>query len=261
MINTIGKSLVAVNLAVSAVFFAMAAGVYFYQIDWGRREPIEDVGEFIPSELDKRVAAVWKQRSARGSGEAMVSAALSSYEAARYRWAENTRWAKQELATLENSPGDLEVYELKETNNKLALLPPSPLGRPELSAKKVQFLYRGQAFAVNKSVLLYYNTLAVKDKQIVELTNQIKAENDKQQELTEELLGKVDPKTKQVVRVGLHEVQSNEWKAREALKAEIKAIRPLWVRRLVDTELLSKRTERLQRRLAELERLGVAAQK
>jgi hypothetical protein len=58
MFNTIGKTLVLINLGLALLALAFAAGIFFQQVDFGWKEPRKNLDQRVPSEIDKRIAAV-----------------------------------------------------------------------------------------------------------------------------------------------------------------------------------------------------------
>src|SRR5262249_14118943 len=116
VINTLGKLLVLVNLAVAVFLLGLAAMTYFHPIDWGRKNPRKawmDVppgksgdrppNEVVASELDKRMAALKKQADDRPRAEAHLESALRSRDPVQLTFAENHLEYVKDLERLEFS--------------------------------------------------------------------------------------------------------------------------------------------------------------
>src|SRR5690349_20215903 len=58
MFNLLGKTLVVFNAGLSMLFLTLALGIFTNQIDWGWKEPRQVLHTRVPSEIDKRTAAV-----------------------------------------------------------------------------------------------------------------------------------------------------------------------------------------------------------
>src|SRR5437867_1945958 len=51
-----GKILVVINVALSLLFLSWSAMVFTQSVDWGWKEPRKELGQKVPSELEKRKA-------------------------------------------------------------------------------------------------------------------------------------------------------------------------------------------------------------
>jgi hypothetical protein len=204
MINLIGKTLVAFNVALSLILITFAVGIYTNRIDWGWREPQQDLGTRIPSEIDKRTAAVKMFLRHRDQ----VEAALNEAQQETVKDAED--WA---ISHLNQEQMVAEVDKAIVAKNKTHL-------ELQTEAKKLQ--------------------------------EQIGAELEKLTKLSGLISGVMDPDKKKKLEPGLTDLLEEEHQLHNQLRKEIEAIRPFWVRKLVESQILVARREALQQRLNEL---------
>ena len=55
--NTLGKGLVFLNLLLALLALSCSAGIYLQFVDWGWREPRQELNYQVASHIDKRLAA------------------------------------------------------------------------------------------------------------------------------------------------------------------------------------------------------------
>jgi len=243
MINHLGKGLVLVTTAVSGVFLAWAIAVYTQTIDWGWKDPRKELGERIPSEIDKRTAAVKDALAFKARAQAGVVNAAEGLAVAEKDYPHNVLLYRDKLAELRADPGKIKVVELKYDKNGV-LVRNAPRATAEPAFETV-------VPGAEKSSAGYLAELKKVQADLDALTAEIKDLTEKEKELTVNLNGKKDEDGK-VVKVGMYELLEKEKKTQEQVKVESEYLQPLWVRELVDAQLLLARMGRLDQRLAEL---------
>jgi hypothetical protein len=251
--NYLGKGLVLVNFLCSVCLLAWAGAIYAQKLDWGWKDPRKYLDERVPSEFDKRAAMV--REALRGRDRAAAEVAAAQKDVSRYQdmLPRNHLWYNAELARLESADEDIEVLQVKTDKGQLVL---DKQLRPMLD-KKVTFT-DGEAddpakktTEVNRSFVRYRADLDKVRKASSAVTQNIKEQIEKQADLTVRLNGEKDDMGK-VVKVGLYGLMEEETRTQDQLQKEMSYLRPLWVRELVDAQLLLERRMGLEARLREL---------
>jgi hypothetical protein len=251
MINLVGKTLVFVNLALSLFFLSWALAIYTQRLDWGWKDPRKDLGERVPSEYDKRTLMLeeFQQSKARADGD--VAAARTELAVPQLALPENHFWYNAELARLELAEGEIKVKAIQRNKGRL-VLDPKALGRPVLGEIVPGVVHAAKGYRDELEALR--QKVRKGAEKVQELVKQEKA-------LTDQLSKGLDEQKK--LRPGLNDLLDEEFRTQEQLKREADFLRPMWVRELVNAQLLVERRQRLETRLAELkaalERRPVAA--
>jgi hypothetical protein len=247
--NYLGKGLVLVNMLLSVSFLSWAGAIYMQKMDWGWKDPRKYLDERVPSEIDKRTALLKEAVRGRDRATAAVAAAQKDLARHEHLLPRNHLWYNAELARLELSPEKgIEILEVKFDKGRVAQ---DKLKRPVLE-KKVTFTDADKKTTdVDKSFESYRADLKKVQEDIETVTASIKGWIEKQKDLTIRLNGEKDEKGK-VVKLGLYDLMEEETKAQDQLQKEMAYVRPLWVRELVDAQLLVERRQGLEARLAEL---------
>jgi hypothetical protein len=244
MINYLGKGLVLVTVAVSGLFLAWTLAIFTQTVDWGWKDPRKGLGERMPSEIDKRIAAVKEALRFKARAEAVAKSAGDALVAAEQDFPSNVLSYQAKLKELREAPGKIKVVELKLDKGVLARASKRATAGP---------VYENVVPGAEKSTAGYFVDLKKIQVAMDAATTEIKDLTEKEKELTENLNGKKD-ETGKAVKVGMYELLEREKKTQEQLKAEAEYLQPLWVRELVDAQLLIARMGRLDQRLEELKR-------
>jgi hypothetical protein len=255
MVNYVGKTLVFVNLLLSGAVFAWALAVYTQKVDWGWKDPRMELGERVPSEIDKRSAALQEALAARSRAVQEVEAAGRGLAVCRERLPFNHEWYKKQLEELDLSGAEnLAVLPLQFDKKGLLvvenvappantfLLDPGALGRPVLDKAKVA--------GVSLSLTGYRGKLASLHGEMVTIGAKIQELIGQQEKLTKELNGGEDADKRR--RPGYLQLLQDERKTQEQLKEEVVFLLPFRARESADAQLLLERRQQLQERLVEL---------
>jgi len=242
MIDTLGKSLVLVTTAVSGVFLAWSIAVYTQTIDWGWKEPRKELGERVPSEFDKRVAAVKETATFLERGQAVAGDAADTLAVAEQDYPTNVLLYRNKLAELKSADGKIKVEELKYNNGVLARFPEKD---PRATSPPV---FNGVVKDAEKSTAGYRKEFNKLDADIVAVTGKIDKMIKQEGELTINLNGIKG------VKAGMYELQEKEKTMQDKLQDTMDKLQPLWVRELVNAQLLLARMGRLDQRLDELKK-------
>lgn len=271
MINLLGKTLLVIYVAGSIMLMTFAGALYLNAVDYGwkqprqvyidseARKPAENAA--VPSRFDKREAAVRKVTRQKWESLLRLGQAQASYQEIEPFLADNRLKGDAELAKLENGPGEFVVKDIKFDDQGLLGLEPSPnnraLGFPALEV-------------VVPGVSMSYSSYVAK---LADVNSRIKTAQDRTDEvlkleelLTNRMTGAIDKDGKQirqngaVVQPGWYYLLEAEATAQRRLKAEVEYLQPLWVKELVDAQLLVSRRDILQKRLEELRAQGYSVQ-
>lgn len=258
MINNLGKILVLLNLAISGLFLAFALGIFTNTIDWGWKEPRKVVDERIPSELDKRMAALDQANREREYAKKRVLQAQRNRLGVEPVWPENKLWYTRRLDSLLSTAPLQDDPFFQNGIPKLVIQNGQPeldkSGRPK-TAEPWEFVDpadKTRKVVLQKSLPGYLKEIGDLQQEIINLNQDIKQLIEKQKVITLALGGEVDENLKKKIRPGLYDLLDQESELQKQVKREIETIRPLWVQKLVDAELLLNRRNRLQLRLEEL---------
>jgi hypothetical protein len=259
MINYLGKTLVFVNLLLSVALLAWAVGIYTQKVDWGWKEPRKELGERVPSEIDKRLVA-WKEAqrvkaavvgtSDPEGKKAPTGIAAEERNLRRYQFLlpSNHLAYDVELKRLASVPGQIEIKRLDIDKGKLKVNEANLL--PVFDGNVTYTDPSKKTLAVDQSYDTYRAHLRDIGQQIDAVTVAIKEQIKQEENLTRKLNGgKAEGKEG---RPGLYDLLLHEGKVQDELKKETAYVRPRWVRELVDVQLLLERREGLQERLDQL---------
>jgi hypothetical protein len=295
--NAIGKMLVLINLALSLLMLGWALTVYFHPIDWGHNmprkaylDPPKSKSDAEPNvrkapEAAKHLAALQRDVNARPRAEANLDRALRNRDSLRRIFAKNHLEYVAEVEKLERGGrrgwsrrwDDIEIRELKyDDNTGLLVLEPRGMtvldaaGAPELDDKKNPVVddnrriggvvYDKVLPTVNKSYAAYAAELDQVLMDIKATSERIKGWIEKEEKLTVRVNGTRDKAGKFIVP-GYYDLYDLEKLAQARLGKEIEYVQPLWVRELVNAQLLLERSRALRRRLQELGDKNVVAAK
>jgi len=279
--NTIGKFLVLMNVAVSVVMLIWALTIFLDPIDWGRKnprlaynDPPKDTKEktlpnqVVASELQKHNLRLKFAVDARPRAELRLEKALNNRNSLELLFAAYHLKYLKKIEELENSPDAVAIHEPKYDDQGLPVLEPKGMvvldhnNKPVMddkgnvvidTNKRIGFpVFEDKALAdANQSYVTYAAEL---DKILVDIyrtsekiTNWIAQE----EKLTVRVTGVRDPLGKFIVP-GYHDLMELEAQAQRRLKIEIEYVQPLWVRELVNAQLLLERSRGLKARLQEL---------
>jgi hypothetical protein len=257
--NYLGKSLVLVNLLLSVFFLAWAAAVYTQRVDWGWKDPRKTVSaELVPSEIDKRQALVKEllpvavRADQRLDDEKKRQGLITEAIGWGKVLVANHEWYNKELARLQSAPGKIEIKQVQVDKGQVVLEP--PMYRPVLDKKVTYTDADKKTTDVDKSFDSYRIDLRKVRDSIDTVMVGIQKWVEKQKDLTARLNGAGDDAGKP----GLYTLLQRETEAQEEIKKEISYLRPMWVRELVDAQLLLERQDGLRARLTELKAVKAA---
>jgi hypothetical protein len=265
--NYVGKALVLVNLGLSVLFLVIAAALFLRGVDWGRKEPrTSPTGELVPPEIDKRTALIKEVGPAVLRAQAAAAQEQKRLAATRAVLVANHEWYEQQLRAVAEAPSpvrqipgaDPGLFYLKYDKDRLVTDPGTE--RPELDpARPVSFTDPDKkVMRLDKSIAGYRGDLRTARGQIEEALADTRKWLKKQEEVTVRLDGTKDEASGAVIRPGLELLLRHEHDVQQDIKGEIVYLRPLWVRELVDAQLLLDRQEGLRARLAELKAVRAA---
>ncbi len=269
MINILGKTLALIHVGLSVMLMAFAIALYVNAVDFGwkvpqrvyieseKRPPGKNLA--VPSRYDKREAAMRRVVRAKYDALVRLGFAQQSYiEVEPYLGDNHVRY-DQELAKLEGDPGTFDIRTAKYDEQGLALEPGTnrQLGFPVLEPVVP---------GINKSLATYKGELKGWDTKIRQAQKDTEDFLAKEKALTIRMIGQIDDQgnaIKQngaVVQPGWYYLLEAESATHRQLKKEIMDLQPLWVKELVDSQLLISRREILKRRLEELGDTGYMSQ-
>lgn len=245
--NTLGKFLVFVQVIFSVLAMTISAAIYLQKLDWGWKEPRKDIYVRVPSEIDKRTAAVIEALRVKENAMAPLKVAQAAHADAEPRFAANHLVYSKLLTKLRSDPNPYDVAtdpvkEVKIVGGVVQLETPIDkprAGKPVLENPLPQIL---------KSYDLYAEDLKVIQKDIDRLEVEIKDLVQKEKAITFKMTGKDDAGMQ--VRIGLYTLMNDEKQMQDQMKFETDYLQPLWVEALDRAELFYERRERLERTLA-----------
>lgn len=242
--NHIGKGLVFVHVTISLLAMGLAAGLFLRFIDLGWKEPRKDLDVRIPSEFDKRAAALRESYRVLASVTPFLKNAQAALTEVEPYLAQNHLWYQRELAKLRSDPNPIEVKEVKYAGGVLVLDPPGkPFGKPEMGAK---------IDGLDKSQVAYEAELKKLQKNIDDVLKESADWIAKQKDVTFKLNGKDD--TGKVVKTGLYALLDNEKQAQDQARFEKEYLTPIWVEALKEADVLRQRRLGLEETLARLQK-------
>ena len=246
MMNSIGKSLVIIHTALSLLALACAAAMFLQFVDWGWKQPRLDVSERVPSELDKRIAAVNEAKRASDLVTPSLKKAQDDLLAAMDRYGDNHLFYRDELQRLEKHADDktpIVVKEVKVENNVVKLDAPR-IGVPVLEQK---------VDGIDKSLKQYEALLYGQNalyKQLKDVEGELRDLTAKAALITAQLNGLDDKGNK--TKVGLYDLLEEEAQMQSRIRFEKAYIQPQWADAIKDAQDFSERRERLQQALDRL---------
>jgi hypothetical protein len=267
MMNYVGKTLVLSTLMLSGFFAAWAGAIYTQRLDWGWKDPRKHIsGDRIPSEIDKRTALIQELLPIRDEEDRTLDgytdeqtkqqkqrSLLSDVIGLQALLAANHHYYAEQLAALESAPGKIEIKEIAFGKNGVSL---DNYLRPVWGNPVTYTDADKKTTPLDKSYARYRADLkevqSEQNKTITQTNDWIA----RQKVLTEKLNGTTDEAGKEILP-GLYGLLHHETVIQEKLKKERAYLQPLWVRELVNAQLLLERQEGLRARMAELK--GVRA--
>ena len=258
MINLLGKGLALLQVGLSVMLMGFALALYFNAVDFGWEQPArywhEAKGKkgdnlLVPSAFDKREAAMRKLLRIKRDELARLGTLQDNYAGLAMILGTNHLQGKQQLEQLENGEGkEIKGFTFSETG--ALVLSPAEFGMPVLG-KPVP------------GVSLSYAGYLAKLKDVDARIEAIQANMDellkKEAVVTARLSGKMNKDGKQtvdrsgnVIEPGLHYLLESQFQTQRELLKEIEYVQPLWVKELVDSQLVLNRRDNLLRRLEEL---------
>jgi hypothetical protein len=249
MMNHLGKGLVLVTAAVSILFLAWAVAIYTQTIDWGWKDPRTELKDRVPSEIDKRLAALQESLRLTARAQAEVNDNAKELAIAEKDYTGNVHLYRAKLSELYSAKGAIKVQELTYDKGKLLHDPKDRRTAPPAFGKVIE--------GPKKSMAEYQKEFNALQKDLDDVTAKINEVLKKESELTVNLNGKKDENGK-LEKVGLYALLEKEKMTQDQIKAELDYLQPLWVQELVDAQLLLERTGRLERRVAELKKYNAS---
>ncbi len=245
MMNKIGKTLVLVHVAISLLALAWVAALYLQFVDWGWKQPRVDdaTKEKIPSELDKRQAAVKEAVSARDRVLPSLKRSQEAWFDAMDRYADNHFFYQTELDRLQkyNGMAPLVVKEIKIENN-VVKLDKDKSGKPVLDQNIAD---------IDKSIVQYEEVLKGLNKQIDSLEQESREWTEKAKTITKQL-GGMDDKGNKVV-VGLYDLLENEAQMQARIRFEKAYLQPQWAEAIEKAQEFTERRATLEKALKRLQ--------
>ena len=247
MMNLFGKTLVIIHVALSLLALAGAGAIMLRFVDWGWKEPRLDISERVPSELDKRTAAVADAKRAAEAALAPLKKSQESLFAAMDRYGDNHLFYRNELERLakHDDAAPLVVNDVK-IENGIVKLDAARIGRPVMDQKVDD---------IDKSLKQYEALLYGKDalyKQLANLESELQDLTAKAAKITAQLNGLDDKGEK--TKVGLYELLEQESLMQARIRFEKEYIQPQWADAIKSAQDFVERRDRLQRELDRLEK-------
>lgn len=244
--NTLGKKLVFVQVVFSILAGTFATAIYLQKIDFGWKEPRKDLYLRVPSEIDKRTAAVLEAARAKEMAMGTLKTAQAAWADVEPRYWQNHVWYTKELAKLRSDPNPFDAANpVKEVKFVVGVV---QVDTPPDKARTGKPVLENPVPAILKSYDRYVEDLKLKQAEIDKVEVSIKQLAAKERDITFKLTGKDD--TGAMVKIGLYALIVDEKKTQEQLKFETDYLQPLWVEALDRAELFYERRERLERTLA-----------
>ncbi len=242
---TAGKIMVFLTLALSCIFTAYALVVFTQSPNWGwdKAKAPKEFGQPVPSELDKRKAALERLAAERARALAALETARKNLALAEKNIAKNQLWYAQELEKVQAGK-DFDIKSIQKND--------AGLWEKEDADGKPKF---GKVVA-KKTYENYLTELRGLMVEITKLKDDVDASIVKQKNLTEQLDGATDKMGKK--QKGLYALIEVERNVQKRALEELEELKPSYFQELVDSQLLLKRQESLLHRIKQLENLGVA---
>jgi hypothetical protein len=264
MINFLGKSLAFVHVSLSILLLGFAFAIYLNPVDFGWKEPRrfwndqpnkKEENLLLASEFDKAEAAVRKMARFRDEELYQLGVAEEKLAAVEPWLGKNHIKGMDLLEKLESGKGAFNIDEVQFNEKGNLVLEndgPDKLGFPQLAAVK-------REIPINMSFAGYLVQLRKLDADIDKVQTVMKDLVAKEVTITLRLIGDTAPDGTprrhtdgSIIRPGWHYLIELEMDAQQQLKKELEYLQPLWVKELVDAQLLVGRRDLLLQRLAEL---------
>jgi hypothetical protein len=244
--NSLGKLLVLLHVALSVVALAWATGLYLQFLDYGWLEPRADLDKRVASEFDKRVVALQHARAAVDRAMRDVNPRVDRLYDARESFAQNELVFMAELERLRTETA-------KDGKDLTFLTPTVKGGRLVLKDKDYSApMLTDKLKGIVKSYKGYRD-------ERTDLETKILGELKEHQKLTEEhavisrvLNGKlVDGKK---AEPGVYDLLEEEQVGQRHAKDELFYLEKVWAPVLQESEVFVERRARLERTLRDLEK-------
>jgi chromosome segregation ATPase len=233
MWNVIGKSLVLVHVLLSLLALTWAAAILLQFVDWGWKQPRVEVKESVPSELDKRIAAVNEATRAMEMALPPLKRSQDAWHAAMDLYAQNHLYYRDRLQELQKAAGALKATEPKFESGRAVA---------------------GQPIAdIDKSLVKYQEELGGLQKEIDKLVAEHRAWTEKAKVITLQLNGMDDKGNK--TKVGLYDLLENEAQTQSRIRFEKDYLQPQWADALKSAQDFLERYDRLKEAVDRLEAL------
>ena len=223
MINVIGKFLVLIHVLLSLLALTWAGAILLQFVDWGWKQPRLDISERVPSELDKRIAAVSEAKKAMDMALPPLKKSQDAWHAAMDRYGVNHLFYRDELERLEKAAGALTVNEINFKDG-------NPAAGPKVDD-------------IDRSLVKYQEELAQLQQDIDKLVAEHRDTTDKAKLITMQLNG-MDAKGNKT-KVGLYDLLELEAQAQSRIRFEKDYIQPQWAEALKSAQDFLERHERL----------------
>lgn len=250
--NTLGKTLVFFQVIFSVLAATFAAAIYLQKIDWGWKEPRKDIYVRIPSEIDKRTAAVLEtlrlKDMAVGKPElpGTLKGALALRAVVEPYYPKNHLFYSAQLAKLRSDPNPFDVANnpVKEVKFDTGVVQlKTPIDKPRVGEPVLE----RPVPEIEKSYERYVADLKDIQGKIDKVEMAINDLLLKERDIAFKLTGKDD--TGAMVKLGLYTLMVDEKAMQDQMKYETDYLQPLWVEALDRAELFYERRERLERTL------------
>jgi hypothetical protein len=273
MINFFGKGLAVLQFGMSVALMSLAGFMLVTDFDFGWKEPQrvypdqpgkKDENLLIPSDLDKAEAAMRKM--IRFKDEELYQLGMAQQGLAQVQpWlAKNNIKGMEILERLENGKGTFEIDDLEadEAKGVYVLEEDSPRdwGFPKLVTVK-------RENPINKSYATYLAELRNLDGKIDKEQKDIQDILTAEQLITMRLIGEMSADGTparhddgSIKKPGWYYLIELEMEMQKQLKREIDYLQPLWLKELVDAQLVVTRRDVLLQRLNELNVKGFMSQ-
>lgn len=244
MMNLIGKSLVLIHVTLSLLALVFSGAILLQFVDWGWKEPRLDVAERVPSELDKRIAAVNAAIKARNLALPPLKQSQEALFDAMERYAQNHLFYRAELQRLRDYTGDapLTVKEVKFLDGALDLEVPRS-GKPKWGAN---------VEGIDKSLVQYHKDLEALQQKIAKVVKENRDLTDKAKLITLRLNGMDEKGNK--VQVGLYDLLEHEAQMQARIRFEKDYIQPQWADSLERAQEFLERRDRLEQTYERLQK-------
>jgi hypothetical protein len=241
--NFLGKSLVFLHLVLSMLALSCSAAIYLQFVDWGWKEPRQELNYQVASHIDKRVAAYklalanrdLHYRPLKQGKESRVSEAQEGLHETQTAFAQNHLYFEKELARLKSDPAD--EIEVKAPSENIFDLDPaeSRTGKPAL----------GEVIPSIKKSLASYEKDRQKLKKDAEDVSTEVTKWIKEGEIITTKLNGFDKEGKKT-KTGIYDLREEEITAQAQIKFEREYLEPRLVNAEKEAEIYAERKKRLE---------------